>query len=284
MSVGRLLEVRGAFQVSAEHVVHGSPGPFRGLGVRRVFGFDVLEPEPVQRRKIPGGTVKIVFALDGTVNGVSAGPSALVIGMHDRGGIATHAGRMCSAQVQLGPMAARRMLGIPLSEFRNDIVNLEDLFGSSARRFVERLAETPGWDERFALIADYLRSRCAEDDLDPVVAATVDRLRATHGAVPITALAADSGWSRRHLSRRFTDQIGLSPKTYASLTRFSAALAWLTDDPDPAPDYGYLADRLGYFDQSHLTRDFQRFAGAPPGRLLHQAMSHSSNTASGLRP
>ncbi|MBL1073824.1 AraC family transcriptional regulator [Nocardia sp. 2] len=279
MDTGRMLDVRGVFQVNAGHVRHAPPTGFAGLGVLRAFGFDVVEAEPVRRRKIPGGTVKIVFAMAGTVNGLSRGPAALVIGMHDRGGVATHSGRMCSAQLQLGPLAARRLLGVPLSEFRNGAVDLADLFGPQAQRFVERLAETPCWDERFALIADFLRARSAEADPDPVVAAAVARLRASRGRASITELATEIGWSRRHFARRFGDHIGLSPKSYASLARFSAALSRLTAaEAGGAPDLGELADQLGYYDQSHLTRDFQRYAGTSPARF-HQAMSLSSNTS-----
>ncbi|TQM31909.1 AraC family transcriptional regulator [Nocardia bhagyanarayanae] len=274
-----MLEIRGVFQVAAEHVVHAPPSLFGGLGVRRAFGFDVAEPEPVRRNKIPGGTVKIVFALDGTVDGVRRDPSVLVIGMHDRGTTATHVGRMHSVQVQLGPLAARRLLGVPLSEFRNSAVCLDDLFGPSARGLAERLAETARWDERFALVADYLRTHGAHADIDPIVAAAVDSLHATRGAATVAELVAETGWSRRHFARRFGDQVGLSPKAYASLTRFDTALAWLTAaDRDRAPDLGQLADRLGYYDQSHLTRDFHRFAGTTPGRLLLRHMSPSSKT------
>ncbi|WP_405160114.1 hypothetical protein OG203_27210 [Nocardia sp. NBC_01499] len=39
---------------------------FAGLDVVRCFGFDVLEPNPLRRRKIPGGTVKIVLWVPGS--------------------------------------------------------------------------------------------------------------------------------------------------------------------------------------------------------------------------
>ncbi|MFQ6228632.1 helix-turn-helix domain-containing protein [Nocardia sp. NPDC002869] len=279
MSEKRLLDLRGVYQVDARHVVPGPRAGAGGLGMIRWFGFDIDQPQPVGRRKIPGGTVKIVFALDGTFAGRRRDPCALVVGMHDRGGVAAHHGRMCSVQVQLAPSAARRLLGVPLSELRNSAVDLGEFFGASAPRLAGRLAETASWPERFGLVADYLRQRGApaEDVADPVLAGAVARLRATRGRIPIAALADECGWSRRHLDRRFADGIGLPPKTYASLQRFSAALAAVTETP--APDLCRIASAAGYFDQSHLIRDFQRFAGTSPLRLRSEAMSRSSNTA-----
>ncbi|RDI62844.1 helix-turn-helix domain-containing protein [Nocardia pseudobrasiliensis] len=272
----RLLELRGVLQVSPGAVVSCPPRIVGAPDVVRCFGFDVLEPEPVRRRKIPGGTVKIVFGWDGVFGGRRVEPGALVVGMHDRGSVATHSGRMCSVQVQLEPMAARRLLGTPLHELRNAAVPLDELFGMSTRGLVERLAETPRWERRFELVGQFLRDRprAARDD---GVTAAVHRLRVARGDLTVSELAAESGWSRRHFSRRFADQMGLSPRAYASLLRFSAALRGLAGPL--SADLGRMAHELGYYDQSHLIRDFRRFTGLSPNALLREVMSHSSNTA-----
>ncbi|MFC9995429.1 helix-turn-helix domain-containing protein [Nocardia sp. NPDC127526] len=274
MSADRLAELRGTFQVGARHVVHSAPEVFGGLEVVRCFGFDVREPEPVRRRKIPGGTVKLVFALDGVFDGRAVEPTPLVVGLHDRGGTVEHSGRMVSVQVQLDPLTARRVLGVPLHELRNRAVDLADVVGPSARQLAQRLAETGEWDARFRLVSEYLRERVEATERDGEILDAVRRLRRTRGAVPVAALADEYGWSRRHFSRRFTDQVGLSPKSYGSLMRFSAALAALTTSGEH--ELSRIASELGYFDQSHLNRDFQRFAATTPGRLL--SMSQSSNT------
>ncbi|MCM6778205.1 helix-turn-helix transcriptional regulator [Nocardia sp. CDC159] len=276
MSEQRLLELRGVTQVSARDVVYCPPGLVGGTGTIRCFGFDVWEPHVVRRRKIPGGTVKLVFALDGVFDGRAVHPTALVSGMYDRGSTATHSGRMCSVQVQLGPLAARRLLGVPLHEVRNAVVPLEEILGPSARQLAERLAETRGWQRRFELVGEYLR-RLPRAEADDTVVASVRRLRSGRDGLTVSDLVTESGWSRRHFSRRFTDQVGLSPRAYASLLRFSAALRELVA-PVP-PELGRMAHELGYYDQSHLIRDFQRFAGASPHALLREAMAQSSNTS-----
>ncbi|PXX65332.1 AraC family transcriptional regulator [Nocardia tenerifensis] len=277
MERDRLADLRGTYQVRAHQVVAAPSAAFAGLDVLRCFGFDVAEPNPVRRRKIPGGTVKLVFALEGTFEGRALDPTALVIGLHDRAGTAGHAGRMRSVQVQLDPLTARRVLGVPLDELRNGAVELGELHGPTVRRLAERLAETPTWTECFALVADYLRARTAEVEEDRAIAHAVRELRRSNGMRPVGELAAESGWSPRHFRRVFAEQVGLPPKDYSSLLRFSAALTALTRDP--LRDMSALAGDFGYYDQSHLIREFRRFAGAPPGRLLN--MSYSSNTAPG---
>ncbi|MEU8895531.1 AraC family transcriptional regulator [Nocardia sp. NPDC048505] len=274
------LDLRGTYQVRARQVVHAPAALTAGLDVLRCFGFDVTEPEPVRRRKISGGTVKIVFALDGVFGGRSIQPTALVVGLHDRAGMTEHAGRMHSVQLQLEPLAARRLLGVPLDDLRNTAAPLDELLGPPVAELTERLAETGTWPERFAQVTTFLRERfAAAEPPDPVVAHAVRVLRHSGGGVPIGVLAREIGWSHRHFRRRFADQVGLAPKDYGSLLRFSGALDALTR---PGADAGAVAARFGYYDQSHLTRAFQRFAGAPPGRLI-RAAADSSKTAAGVR-
>ncbi|WP_280477331.1 helix-turn-helix domain-containing protein [Nocardia asiatica] len=234
----RLMEVRGAYQVGAHHVVHCSPQLLRGLEVLRCFGFDAREPHPRRRRKIPGGTVKIFFALNGVFEGRPVTPTAPVVGMHDRGGTVEHAGRMVSVQVQLDPLAARAFLGVPLHEFRNKAIDLADVLGPPARELAHQLAESANWAERFALVADFLRARSAVAEPDATVADALRRLRNFRGALSVAELADEYRWSSRHFSRRFIDQVGIAPKSYGSLMRFSAASTALirTRHTGPGPD------------------------------------------------
>lgn len=56
-------------------------------------------------------------------------------------------------------------------------------------------------------------------------------LLASRGRVRIEELVKRSGLSARHFQRRFTSQVGLSPKLYARTIRFDAALTAHRDEP-----------------------------------------------------
>jgi transcriptional regulator GlxA family with amidase domain len=78
-------------------------------------------------------------------------------------------------------------------------------------------------------------------------------------------VAAELGWSRRHLTGLFTEAVGLPPKTYARLLRFQRARQLIASGDDTT--LAQVALDAGYYDQAHLNRDFREFAGAPPTAL-----------------
>ena len=89
----------------------------------------------------------------------------------------------------------------------------------------------------------------------------------TGGTAPIAGLADRIGWSRQHLSRRFTAEFGTGPKTAARIIRFERARRMLAGTP-PSVSVAQVAAVCGYFDQSHLNRDFLELAGCSPTAWL----------------
>ncbi len=100
---------------------------------------------------------------------------------------------------------------------------------------------------------------------DARVSAAVVAIRESHGAVNLEALAESLAVSSRTLQRVFAKQVGISPKLLARIVRFQRVLrAWRANPRT----FAHVAAESGYFDQSHLVRDFHEFAGAPPAGLL----------------
>jgi AraC-like DNA-binding protein len=83
-------------------------------------------------------------------------------------------------------------------------------------------------------------------------------------------LMDETGWSRRYVTERFRRQLGVSPKSYARLLRFERASRLLAE-PACGRTVADVATEAGYYDQSHLTRDFVALAGMTPGTFLANA-------------
>jgi AraC-like DNA-binding protein len=70
--------------------------------------------------------------------------------------------------------------------------------------------------------------------------------------------------SHRHFIARFSAAVGLTPKRYARLSRFSRMLGRL--QRRPGTGLAEIAQDAGYADQAHFNRDFRAFTGISPGR------------------
>jgi transcriptional regulator GlxA family with amidase domain len=82
----------------------------------------------------------------------------------------------------------------------------------------------------------------------------------------VRALAKVACLSTRQLERRFERTVGVSPKQYARIRRFHRA-SQAALQLETSPRWGELAAECGYFDQSHMNRDFQQFAELTPVEL-----------------
>ena len=73
----------------------------------------------------------------------------------------------------------------------------------------------------------------------------------------------DSGCTPAQFIRRFEQAVGITPKRYARVLRFAVLLPSLVRCGPR--DWAQIAAGAGYFDQSHLIREFRQLAGMPPG-------------------
>jgi AraC-like DNA-binding protein len=128
------------------------------------------------------------------------------------------------------------------------------------------LHEAGTWPERFARVDRVLLATLAgrAGTVHPDVAYAFDRVLSTGGEVTVGGLAAEVGWSPRHLTDRFRAETGLRVKEAARVVRFDRARRRLHAGVRLAD----VAAATGYFDQAHLAREFRALAGVPPSRWL----------------
>ena len=107
------------------------------------------------------------------------------------------------------------------------------------------------------------------------------QLLRTGGTAAVRTLAAETGWSDRHLRARFRAETGLAPKAAARVIRFDRARRALQRRAATGGPLGLadLAASCGYFDQAHLDRDFGLIAGCSPTRWLAEESRNFQATA-----
>lgn len=245
-------------------------------------GYRIAGATPVTHRGLPSPSLTVVFSLDDPiVTGLSPahahGPGAyrnqiVVGGLHTSPAYIAQPPVQAGIQLAVRPLAARELFGVPAGELRALTTEGADILGASASSLREQLAELDTWPERFAALRGYLRDRRDGRVREPrAEVAEAWRWIAWHrGTGSMAGLANHVLLSQRQLTTVFRQEIGLSPKAVSRLMRFEYTRQRIASAVRAARplDLAGVASACGYFDHSHLVRDFQQYTGTSPTRWL----------------
>ncbi|GAA3535773.1 hypothetical protein GCM10022419_014310 [Nonomuraea rosea] len=172
-----------------------------------------------------------------------------------------------SAGVHFKPWGLAPFLPMPAAELCDRPVTVEQAWGRAASAELrDRLATAAGPYEMLTLLEEELLRRLRETAGLGLVRHTSGVIAAATGAVAIGGLSVAAGVSSTHLTQRFKELIGVTPKRLARTYRFAATV--LAIDPAGPTDWSDLADRAGYFDQAHFGHEFRMFTGLTPTRYV----------------
>jgi AraC-like DNA-binding protein len=175
-------------------------------------------------------------------------------------------------KVGFQPGGLYRLLGIPMNELLcNDAFDGLDFWGKEINEINEKLQEAISFTEMILIVEKFLlgyvnrlKQSLPIDDVLPM-------LIQQGGLINIDQLASQSCLSIRQFERVFKQRIGLPPKYFSRLVRF--AKAWIIKEQKPTTSWIKIAHECGYFDQMHLIRDFQEFAGVNPSIIESELLN-----------
>lgn len=264
------------------------PSPALAPFVERYMGYRLLGFPAGIHRGLPSRRPTFILAIDQPIDVVeqtdpTQSPDryrCVVGGLQASPAQIAHDGNQEGVSVDLTPTGFRALFGMPAAALWNTSVELGDLVRRTGDEMWERVQLARDWPRRFAVVDEVLtrllgrsgtpRGRAAMPTAPELLRAW-QLLDSTHGSVTVGELAAEVGWSRQHLRRRFNDEFGLSPKLAARVFRFDRARRAIVSAP-AAATLGQLAAELGYFDQAHLNREFAELARCTPTELLAEEL------------
>ena len=167
----------------------------------------------------------------------------------------------------LRPAHAASVFGVAGTEIAGRVLPLDDLIGGRAEALALRLEEAAGDEARFLILEDFLRQRMRVVRAgNPTAMRAIGRIFNSGGQIAIAAMAKDFGCSGRYLETRVGELAGLSPKQLARVVRFTRAIE--TVRVAAHVDWTRIAQAAGFFDQSHLNKEWRQLTGVGPSEFL----------------
>jgi len=192
--------------------------------------------------------------------------SSIIVGPHTNRHVMTLGHDHLMIKVGLQPGGLYRLLGIPMNELLcEDSFDSVDLLGKGVIEVNDRLKYASSFLEMKTIIENFLLKRAGKLKQALPIDNVLPLLIKERGLLKIDRLASDACLSVRQFERVFQQRIGLPPKHFSRMVRFSQA--WILKEQTPGLSWMNIVDKCGYFDQMHLIRDFKEFAGVNPSQI-----------------
>ncbi|WP_367866946.1 DUF6597 domain-containing transcriptional factor [Pedobacter sp. WC2423] len=170
----------------------------------------------------------------------------------------------CLLIVVFKPYALSNLLNIPANELVEQTISLTDLFGNIGTEVTERLFVCQNLAERIQILESFFIKIIANinNPALPMITASVNFIQQNNGLINQEQLIRYTGCEQKQIERKFIETIGITPKKYCDIVKFTIYLKSLRDTHHlKLKDSAYDA---GYYDQAHVARYFKRITGITP--------------------
>jgi AraC-like DNA-binding protein len=229
-------------------------------------------------RVLPTGTADVIFRGDDCqhLRGALTGPRSKYVTVSTERPFA-------AAGVHFKPGGAYPFFGAATSTLADAGTFLANLWGSAADHVSEHLASAATPEDRFRILEQMFVARLAGFVPQPPIRWALDLFNRSRGLLTpirwaldlfnrsrglltVEAVVHRVGMSRRRFTDEFRSEIGLSPKAFCRVRRFSAVLNRVASLKDA--DWADVAQAVGYWDQAHFNHEFREFCGLTPSEYL----------------
>ena len=169
---------------------------------------------------------------------------------------------------------------LSIKEIVNDDLELDG--NTYGMELAEKIAEAGNIYERSGIFMDYymetLRKKEVTGTAGNIESYVRNRIYESKGNISIGELAAETGYSECYIRRVFGEVHGISPKVFEKIVRFQNMLDRM--DKESFRGIGDIALESGYYDQSHMIKDFKNYTGMTPEhyqKLLNESKAQKEH-------
>lgn len=179
------------------------------------------------------------------------------------------AGRQNCLMALLQPWAVGPFLGASASDAVNRVIDLERVLPGWSAALLRELARADAPEDLLGKLEERVAARLKREPVDGQILDFLEASRGSAGQLRLGDYARSVGRPQRRLRCLVRESLGVAPKQWCILSRFSANLLRLHPRPwERAPPV-----EPDYFDQAHEIHEFRRLAGITPGAYRREKLA-----------
>lgn len=160
------------------------------------------------------------------------------------------------------------LFSVDAKEIKNEIISASDILNNQLLPFQENLYnKVDPLSIINSLNTFFLKLVSKKNPSDSWLIKVQQHMLLSKGVTSLKELEHFTGYSERHIERKFESHIGISPKKYNTLIRLHHFLGLMKNETDKT-NMTHLSYEVGYSDQSHLIKDFKNTIGLTPTQYL----------------
>ena len=250
-----------------------SPSPLLAPYVKEYWFLSTDNMYQGKQRAIPSGYVGLIFNCGGDIYSEEYGlhPKSYLFGQSIRP-VNMYFNNLNLVMIILQPVALKVLLNISGCELKGENIEL-DLLSPHFKELENRLLNA--YDERtvVCLIESFLLGILHKrEDYNYKRFVSIVQL-IEMGENNISNLADKACLGYKQFKRIFAEYVGLNPKEYIQINRFSKTLHLL--QTSSSTNLNEIACKCGYYDKSHLIREIKNLSGYTPHEFLSNTDAYS---------
>ena len=167
--------------------------------------------------------------------------------------------------IKLKPTAITQLFGIDMSFIKDKVVDLPKINNEKLNIINQLLRSSESDQGRIDSSNKYLAELSATTNSDRIIEKAIDQIFSTQGTSSISTLCEICNISERQLERLFQKYIGLTPKFYSRVIRFSRIFQIAQNKKLSWSEVGLES---GFYDQPHFIKNFKAFTGEDPAQYF----------------
>ncbi|MBI5402138.1 MAG: AraC family transcriptional regulator [Ignavibacteriae bacterium] len=234
-----------------------------------------MNGDSFKKNIIPDGKTDIIFNLNSNKLGffkdgkIIFSGNSVIQGLRKKNFEYVAKGKIEMLGIRLMPFGIYSLFNVPLKELPEDPVELSLVAGKFTKELEQKLIEKQDIDGKFGILFDWLMSLFVKrEERNGMMIDAVYKIYSTQGKSTIKDISKNSYNYYKKIQRSFHGTIGISPKLYARMVRFESIHNTLVKSDKI--DWLEIVTKYDFYDQSHLSKEFQFFTGHSPQEFVEK--------------
>ena len=172
-----------------------------------------------------------------------------------------------SIMVFFDPLGMHQLFGNDMSQLTDDSQTLCEFLGDKeATALTSSLFKIEDNAQQVEVLNTFFKSKISSKKEIKKIKEILEFIHEKNGDVVIKDIEEKFHCQRKTLERHFKKMLGLSPKVYCKIYQFKCLINYLQQHPGIT--WTQLADQVGYYDQSHMSRYVKEYLKVSPNSMV----------------